>query len=316
MANVVEEFAGAMREGFVLDWETAKECRKCQHSGRQCVFNKTEHALCFCNDGSIHVSGSFCEGSNEASCAPFDCGHQQISYPFKHKEKPSYCGYLGHELRCYGYDLALSMESLEYRVRMDLWEDICLQKYVDTTLDLNRYNYTYSDLNVNLSYNCKLQDGQLVAVKLQEKLKNNAEEFFNEIASISKTSHVNVVNLLGFCFEGTKRVLVYEYMPNGSLEKLIFDGGNTLDYLHRGCNTRILHFDIKPHSIFLYANYCPKVSNFGLAKICPRQENIVSIQGTWGTLRYIALELFMRSIEGASHKLDVYSYDMMVLEMV
>ncbi|KAL3748825.1 hypothetical protein ACJRO7_009979 [Eucalyptus globulus] len=187
-------------------------------------------------------------------------------------------------------------------------------------------------------YKGKLQDGQLVAVKLLKKLKGNAEGFFNEVVSISRTSHVNVVCLSGFCFVGSKRALVYEFMPNGSLEKFIFSRRNTseadqqlswdtlyqislgiahgLEYLHKGCNTRIFHFDIKPHNILLDGNYCPKISDFGLAKICPREESIVSMLGARGTIGYIAPELIVRNIGGVSHKSDVYSYGMMVLEMV
>jgi len=89
-----------------------------------------------------------------------------------------------------------------------------------------------------------------------------------------------------------------------------------LKYLHRGCNTRILHFNIKPHNIFLDEDLCPKISDFGLAKICLRKENIVCIFGARGTPGYIAPELFSRNFSGVSHKSDVYSYGMMVLEMV
>ncbi|XP_056162493.1 LEAF RUST 10 DISEASE-RESISTANCE LOCUS RECEPTOR-LIKE PROTEIN KINASE-like 2.4 isoform X1 [Syzygium oleosum] len=186
-------------------------------------------------------------------------------------------------------------------------------------------------------YKGNLRDGQLVAVKLLKKLKGDGEEFVNEVASISRTSHVNVVSLLGFCFEGSKRALVYEFMPNGSLEKFIFKSNTSeanlqlsweilynislgiaqgLEYLHRGCNARILHFDIKPHNILLDRNYCPKISDFGLAKICPREESIVSMLGARGTAGYIAPELVIRNIGGVSHKSDVYSYGMMVLKIV
>ncbi|KDO39224.1 hypothetical protein CISIN_1g043200mg, partial [Citrus sinensis] len=68
-------------------------------------------------------------------------------------------------------------------------------------------------------YKGKLSDGRLVAVKLLNTSKGNGQEFINEVASISRTSHVNVVTLLGFCLEGSKRALIYEFMPNGSLEK-------------------------------------------------------------------------------------------------
>ncbi|KAK9999686.1 hypothetical protein SO802_019289 [Lithocarpus litseifolius] len=186
-------------------------------------------------------------------------------------------------------------------------------------------------------YKGKLQDGSFVAVKVLNNSKGNGEEFINEVASISRTSHVNIVTLKGFCFEGSKRALIYELMPNGSLEKFIYKGNPStsnhqlgwetlykiaigiargLEYLHRGCNTRILHFDIKPHNILLDEDFCPKISDFGLAKICPREKSIISMVGARGTAGYIAPEVFCRSFGGISHKSDVYSYGMMVLEMV
>ncbi|KAL9389545.1 hypothetical protein Peur_018150 [Populus x canadensis] len=182
-----------------------------------------------------------------------------------------------------------------------------------------------------------LLDGRLVAVKVLKKSKSNGEEFVNEVSSIGMTSHVNIVTLLGFCFEGPKRALIYEFMSNGSLDKHIYEenlsrtqpklGWETLyqiafgiarglEYLHRGCSTRILHFDIKPHNILLDANFCPKISDFGLAKICPSKESIVSMLGARGTAGYIAPEVFCRNFGGVSHKSDVYSYGMLVLEMI
>ena len=186
-------------------------------------------------------------------------------------------------------------------------------------------------------YKGKLHDGPLVAVKVLNESKANGEEFINEVDTISRTSHVNIVSLLGFCFEGAKRALVYEFMPNGSLEKFVFDENATensrqldwemyhqislgiargLEYLHRGCNTRILHFDIKPHNILLDVDFVPKISDFGLARICTRKESLVSMLGPRGTIGYIAPEVVSRSFGGISHKSDVYSYGMMILEMV
>ncbi|XP_060186034.1 LEAF RUST 10 DISEASE-RESISTANCE LOCUS RECEPTOR-LIKE PROTEIN KINASE-like 2.1 isoform X2 [Lycium barbarum] len=185
-------------------------------------------------------------------------------------------------------------------------------------------------------YKGKLHDGSLVAVKVLKESKGRGEEFINEVASISRTSHVNIVSLVGFCFEGRNRALLYDFMPNGSLEKFIYDakfGANRqlgwqtlydislgiargLEYLHRGCNTRILHFDIKPHNILLDEDFCPKISDFGLAKLCNKKESIVSLLGARGTIGYIAPEIVCKNIGGVSHKSDVYSYGMMVLEMV
>ncbi|XP_045807532.1 rust resistance kinase Lr10-like [Trifolium pratense] len=189
-------------------------------------------------------------------------------------------------------------------------------------------------------YKGRLDDGRYVAVKILNELKDSGEEFMNEVASICGTSHVNIVNLLGFCLEGSKRALVYEFMHNGSLEKFIFEENDHipdfqlhcqtlyhiaigvargLEYLHKGCNTRILHFDIKPHNILLDKNFNPKISDFGLAKICARKESMVSmvsIFGARGTAGYIAPEVFSRNFGAVSHKSDVYSYGMMVMEMV
>jgi serine/threonine protein kinase len=186
-------------------------------------------------------------------------------------------------------------------------------------------------------YKGKLQDGCIVAVKVLKESRGNGEEFINEVASISRTSYVNIVTLMGFCFEGSKRVLIYEFMPNGSLEKFIYKENHSkadcrlewetihkialgiargLEYLHRGCNTGILHFDIKPHNILLDENFCPKISDFGLAKICAKEESNISMLGARGTAGYVAPELISRNFGRVSHRSDVYSYGMMVSEMV
>ncbi|XP_043722002.1 PR5-like receptor kinase [Telopea speciosissima] len=185
----------------------------------------------------------------------------------------------------------------------------------------------------------KLPDGRLVAVKVLNASKGNGAEFINEVASISSTSHVHIVTFLGFCFNDSKRALIYEFMSNGSLEKFIYNKKSVkacpdhhlcwaklhqiavgiakgLEYLHVGCNTRILHLDIKPHNILLDEDFCPKISDFGLAKLCPTKDSIISMADTRGIIGYIAPEVFSRNFGGVSHKSDVYSYGMMVLEMV
>ncbi|XP_022736767.1 rust resistance kinase Lr10-like [Durio zibethinus] len=231
--------------------------------------------------------------------------------------------------------------------------DSDIEVFIRNNETLSPKRYSYSDVRKMTSsfkeklgkggygsvYKGKLPDGHLVAVEVLDTNKGNGQEFINEVASISRTCHVNVVTLLGFCLEGRKRALIYEFMPNGSLERFIYKEDTMkvkdrqqltsedlykiaigiargLEYLHRGCNMRILHFDIKPHNILLDENFFPKISDFGLAKLCTRKESVVSMFEARGTIGYIVPEVFCRSVGGVSYKSDVYSYGMMLLEMV
>ncbi|KAL5226445.1 hypothetical protein ABZP36_014710 [Zizania latifolia] len=187
-------------------------------------------------------------------------------------------------------------------------------------------------------YKGELPNGVPVAVKLLEGSGGEGDEFINEVATIGRIHHANIVRLVGFCSEGTRRALIYEFMPNESLEKYIFshDSNYTsqqllvpnkmldialgiargMEYLHQGCNQRILHFDIKPHNILLDYNFSPKISDFGLAKLCARDQSIVTLTAARGTMGYIAPELYSRNFGEISYKSDVYSFGMLVLEMV
>ncbi|EEF48964.1 BRASSINOSTEROID INSENSITIVE 1-associated receptor kinase 1 precursor, putative [Ricinus communis] len=182
-------------------------------------------------------------------------------------------------------------------------------------------------------YKGKLSSGRIVAVKILSKPKSDGQDFINEVATIGRIHHVNVVQLIGFCAERSKRALVYDFMPNGSLEKYIFsENGDVplsceqmykislgtargIEYLHRGCDMQILHFDIKPHNILLDENFAPKVSDFGLAKLYPIEGSIVSLTAPRGTMGYMAPELFYKNIGGISYKADVYSFGMLLMEM-
>ncbi|WCJ41395.1 PR5-like receptor kinase [Euphorbia peplus] len=184
-------------------------------------------------------------------------------------------------------------------------------------------------------YRGKLSDEILVAVKVLSNSKGNGEEFVNEVGTIGRIHHVNVVRLFGFCADGFHRALVYEYLPNDSLHKFIsssdakshFLGWTRLqditlgiakgvDYLHQGCDQRILHFDIKPQNILLDHDFNPKVSDFGLAKLCGKDQSAVSMTTAKGTIGYMAPEVFSRNFGNVSYKSDVYSFGMLVLEMV
>ncbi|KAM5550746.1 LEAF RUST 10 DISEASE-RESISTANCE LOCUS RECEPTOR-LIKE PROTEIN KINASE-like 2.5 [Rosa sericea] len=179
----------------------------------------------------------------------------------------------------------------------------------------------------------KLRSGHFGAIKLLGKSNANGEDFTSEVATIGRIHHVNVVQLVGYCVEGSKRALVYDFMPNGSLDKYIYskEGSITLsykkmyeiavgvaqgiEYLHQGCEMQILHFDIKPHNILLDENFIPKISDFGLAKLYPANNSIISSVAARGTMGYIAPEMLYKNIGGVSYKADVYSFGMLLMEM-
>lgn len=177
-----------------------------------------------------------------------------------------------------------------------------------------------------------LPDETLVAVK---KITNHGlhgrQEFCTEIAVIGNIRHANLVKLRGFCARGRQLLLVYEYMNHGSLEKTLFGGNNGpvlewqerfdialgtargLAYLHCGCEQKIIHCDVKPENILLHDHFQPKISDFGLSKLLSQEESslFTTMRGTRG---YLAPEWITNT--AISEKADVYSYGMVLLELV
>ncbi|KAL3697805.1 hypothetical protein R1sor_011881 [Riccia sorocarpa] len=186
-------------------------------------------------------------------------------------------------------------------------------------------------------YEGVLTDKRKIAVKRLESVGQGKKEFWAEVAIIGSIHHVHLVRLLGFCAEGTKRLLVYEFMANGSLDKVLFtkegqdnkNEGMVLDwatrmsiclgtaqglaYLHEDCRERIIHCDIKPENILLDEKFRAKVSDFGLAKLMdPEQSEVfTNLRGTRG---YLAPEWLMSY--AISDKSDVYSFGMVLLELI
>ncbi|PRQ37727.1 putative glycerophosphodiester phosphodiesterase, protein kinase RLK-Pelle-LRK10L-2 family [Rosa chinensis] len=324
-ANVTGTAAGireGLKAGFVVNW-SARNCSLCENSGGKCG-TSVGKLTCFCPD-KLH--DFFCpeEVGAVAGVALLVvivwCSRGKLStyriiffWKLQNQKRRTVEAFL----RNYG-----GLQVKRY-------------SYLEVKKMTNSFKRKLGQGGYGGVYKGKLNDGRLVAVKVLNRPKGDGEDFMNEVAAISTTSHVNIVSLLGFCFEGSKRALIYEFMPNGSLEKFIFDAktpqkdhhlgwdmletislgiAQGLEYLHRGCSARILHFDIKPHNILLDENFWPKISDFGLAKICDRKESIVSMLVARGTAGYIAPEVFCRNFGGVSHKSDVYSYGMMLSEM-
>ncbi|ONI09207.1 hypothetical protein PRUPE_5G223800 [Prunus persica] len=305
-----------LKQGFRVEYNADwKLCGPCMLSNGNCGSNiTTDSFLCFCGDQTYEETcpssgGAAAAGSGILLCVIVCCIKSRKQTFMRTK----------------------SHQDLEAFIQNN--GPLAVKRYKFS--DIRKMTNSFRDKLGRGGYG-KLRDGCLVAVKVLNASKGNGEDFINEVASISRTSHVNVVTLLGYCFEGQKKALIYEFMPNGSLEKFICKENSLettphleleklfeiaigiargLEYLHRGCNTRILHFDIKPHNILLDDNFCPKISDFGLSKLCPKKESIMSMLDARGTIGYIAPEVFCRNFGGVSVKSDVYSYGMMILEV-
>ncbi|KAK7400199.1 hypothetical protein VNO78_11399 [Psophocarpus tetragonolobus] len=181
-------------------------------------------------------------------------------------------------------------------------------------------------------YKGQLSDGTLVAVKqLSSKSRQGNREFLNEIGLISCLQHPNLVKLHGFCIEGDQLILVYEYMENNSLARALFSSKDQLKldwptrlricigiakglvFLHEESRLKIVHRDIKATNVLLDGNLNPKISDFGLARLDEEEKTHITTRAA-GTIGYMAPEYALWG--HLSYKVDVYSYGVVVLEVV
>ncbi|KAK3446198.1 hypothetical protein EUGRSUZ_A01943, partial [Eucalyptus grandis] len=217
----------------------------------------------------------------------------------------------------------------------------------DDDLDLPRLQITrfpYEDLKaMTRDFNIKLGEGGFgsvflgtlpsggrIVVKRLDGFSQIKKSFLAEAETIGTIHHVNLVRLLGFCAEKSHRLLVYEYMCNGSLDKWIFhndqefgvcwqvrrkiilDIARGLAYLHEECHQKIIHLDIKPQNILLDEHFNAKLADFGLSKLIDKDQSHVmtTMRGTPG---YLAPEWLSSVI---TEKVDVYSFGIVMLEVL
>lgn len=324
---------GALSYGFELSWKRTFLCRECEASQGSC----------------------FAEGDG------FTCSHRCYDDTGFDLPLPCSIHYYGVLTILYGGIVIVSILSFRLlfglvfltalivykwrRRHLSMYQSI--EDFLQIQSNLLPIKYSYSEIKKMTNkfkeklgegaygtvFKGKLRSGPFVAVKMMHKSMASGQEFISEVSTIGRIHHVNVVQLVGFCVEGSKRALVYEFMLNGSLDKYISPQEGTvsltykqmfdislgvahgIDYLHRGCDMQILHFDIKPHNILLDENFNPKISDFGLAKLYSSDDSIVSLTAARGTMGYMAPELFYKNIGGVSYKADVYSYGMLLMEM-
>ncbi|KAK4591695.1 hypothetical protein RGQ29_016221 [Quercus rubra] len=217
---------------------------------------------------------------------------------------------------------------------------------IDSTLATNVRSYTYKELKeatmgfeqtVGEDASGTVYKGVLpsdstryVAVKKLGKVVEKGEnEFKTEVSVIGQTHHKNLARLLGYCDEGQHRLLVYEYMSNGSLASFLFGISRPhwnqrvqiafgiargLMCLHEECSTQIIHCAIKPQNILLDKNFTPRIADFGLAKLLLAEQSRAARTTIKGTIGYMAPEWFRKA--PISVKVDVYSFGVMLLEII
>ncbi|KAL1559271.1 putative LRR receptor-like serine/threonine-protein kinaseisoform X1 [Salvia divinorum] len=216
-------------------------------------------------------------------------------------------------------------------------------------IDAQTYTFSYAELRAATGdfdpsnklgeggfgpvYKGTLADGRLVAVKqLSVASHQGKSQFVAEIATISAVQHRNLVKLYGCCIEGVKRLLVYEYLENKSLDQILFGASGTslfldwktrsdicmgvargLAYLHEESRLRVVHRDVKASNILLDSDLVPKISDFGLAKLYDDKQTHISTRVA-GTIGYLAPEYAMRG--HLTEKADVFSFGVVALEIV
>ncbi|EOA18051.1 hypothetical protein CARUB_v10006497mg, partial [Capsella rubella] len=289
--------------------------------------NSTDYVVTFCGSSSI-LNNNTIRSNNISSMVPPLAGAKRVSVTLV-------------------VVIIIVVAAVIMNARSKRRDSPCNDNNIEAAVMLKRYSYENVKKMTNsfayvigeggfgTVYKGKLLDasGRDIALKILKESKGNGEEFINELASMSRASHVNIVSLFGFCYEGSNKAIIYEFMPNGSLDKFISKNMPTkmdwkilyniavgvargLEYLHNSCVSKIVHFDIKPQNILMDEDFCPKISDFGLAKLCKKKDSVISLLDARGTIGYIAPEVFSKNFGGVSHKSDVYSYGMVVLEMI
>lgn len=221
--------------------------------------------------------------------------------------------------------------------------------YAELKAATNDFSNVIGSGGYGVVYKGQLPDRRVIAVKRLRNVDGGEAEFWAEVTIIARMHHLNLVRMWGFCAEKEQRMLVYEYIPNGSLDKFLFPeeevlGDDTTDeskkqlvtsrplldwniryrialgvaraiaYLHEECLEWVLHCDIKPENILLEDDFCPKVSDFGLSKLTNKKDK-VTMSRIRGTRGYLAPEWVIHR-EPITAKADVYSFGMVLLEIV
>ena len=222
-------------------------------------------------------------------------------------------------------------------------------KFLQSKQSLMAKRYTFNDIllitnhladklgegRFGAIYKGKLPYGDSVVVKILENCWISDKDFMKEIAKFIRINHVNLVHLAGFCCEESKRALMYDFMPNGSLDEhrlsksgvrsviwnkldqIALGTARGIDHLHTlGTDSCILHLNIMPRNVLLDQDFVPKVTDFGMTMFYPKDYDFLTNSTESAEVKYIAPELMSGNYAAATCKSDVYSIGMLFLDLV
>ncbi|KAI8571404.1 hypothetical protein RHMOL_Rhmol01G0117500 [Rhododendron molle] len=301
---------------------------------------KWPHRVC----GKCEGEGKFCRFKGNSTSEELECFNPPEKGNWK--RPPTIASVALGSFLLLVIPIAMYLFQKQKKIKRE--DHLKIERFLENYRALKPARYSYADIKkitnqfkdkvgqggYGTVYRGQLSNDVHVAVKILNNTKGNGEDFINEVGIIGKIHHVNVVRFVGYCADGFRRALIYEFLPNGSLEKfasshhdkhllgwkklleITLGIAKGIEYLHQGCDQQILHFDIKPHNILLDENLNPKITDFGQAKLCSKEQSVVSMTTARGTIGYIAPEVFSRNFGNVSYKSDIYSFGMLLLEMV
>ncbi|KAJ8553452.1 hypothetical protein K7X08_024130 [Anisodus acutangulus] len=331
-------FGGAMGGGFVLDWRSASQCGRCEESDGRCGFNNsTQSFLCYCQDGTVKFD--HCKGNKRdievkvavgVSAAVFTAVVACVIFFLCHRRQ---------QKKSHADSSLISRSILSYPSsttdpeKASHYFGVHVFDYNELEEATNSFdsNKELGEGGFGTVYLGKLRDGRVVAVKrLYENNYKRVEQFRNEIEILTRLHHRNLVTLYGCTSRhGRELLLVYEYIPNGTVAdhlhgegskpgslswdtrmSIAIETASALTFLH---NSDVIHRDVKTNNILLDNNFCVKVADFGLSRLFPTDVTHVSTapQGTPGYVDPQYHECYQ-----LTSKSDVYSFGVVLIELI
>ncbi|GAB2298816.1 hypothetical protein Dimus_032894 [Dionaea muscipula] len=317
-----QSLVSTLQQGFELEWFADDEsCAVCTAGGGECGYDWTSNKFaCYGGKSSSTVIVILCVMIPFGICcilvgAACFIWKRKILHMWKrkrlvaeHKRKLGEEGTAGLELPVFDFE--------------------AIATATDNFSDKNKLG----EGGFGCVYKGLLDDGREVAVKrLSQSSGQGTEQFKNELVLIAKLQHRNLVRLLGCCVHRDEKILIYEFLPNRSLDSFIFNStkeqltwctrfniiegiARGLLYLHRDSRLRVIHRDLKPSNVLLDSDMNPKISDFGLARIFPATQDSANTRRIEGTIGYMSPEYVLKGI--ISEKSDVFSFGIMLLEII